>query len=398
MDPPPGTYRSPSMAMGPPKFEGNDQAQDFLRPLASDTGGFSIFNTNDLDKALDTLNQQISSYYILGFQSNNPKRDGSFRELEVKTKIKDVTLRCRKGYVDKRPLDTLASSRQERSLIDALASQAIADQLPLSVRALYFYDSPRLARVLVFAKIRREKVELKNKRGQSAGDLNVMGVAYAENGNIAARFSESVHRAADKEQGRNSNNGLVYKSYFKLRPGKYRLKIAVADEANNLGSVEQLLEIPVVPENNLAGSSLVIVDDASPLPALIENLRTQLLNENDPFVHAGLQVSPSIENKLSTKSLPAVLFKIYNFSENPEGWKAVAIARLLKDGKEVLSLPQIPLEQSPSQFGATGAAFGLNLPFRGVVPAKYTLVIEIAEAATSRRTTVQTDLEFTAGF
>jgi VWFA-related protein len=377
----------------PPESASTDQ-QDYLRPLAANTGGFSIFNTSDFDKALDGLDQQLSSYYILGFQSGNPKRDGSYRELEVKTDLKDAALKFRKGYVDRRPLDTLASSKREKSLLDAMASSSAAAQLPLSFRPIYFYDSPGLARVLVSARIRMEKAVFKKKGGQSVCSLNVMGAAYSENDTVAARFSETVQVIEDKKD--NLRDGMVYSNYFRLRPGKYRLKLAASDDANNIGAMEQRLEIPAIPESGLAGSSLVIVEGTSPLPALIENLETQMLDDNDPLILGGLQVTPSIENKLPIRTQLPVLFKLYNPAGDLEHWQAVANARLVKDNGESLSLPAGTLEQNLSQSGSAGATFGLNLALQGVTSGKYALIIEITESATSRKTTVQTDLEFTA--
>ena len=87
--------------------------KDILKSFSSETGGFSIFNTGNFDQELAKLDQQLSNYYVLGFQSNNPKRDGSLRKIEVKTDLKDVSLRYRKSYMDRLPLDTLASSREE---------------------------------------------------------------------------------------------------------------------------------------------------------------------------------------------------------------------------------------------------------------------------------------------
>jgi VWFA-related protein len=377
----------------PPESASTDQ-QDYLRPLAANTGGFSIFNTSDFDKALDELDQQLNSYYILGFQSGNPKRDGSFRELEVKTDLKNVALKFRKGYVDRRPLDTLASSKREKSLLDAMASPSSSVQLPLSFRPIYFYDSPNLARVLVPARIRLGKAVFKKKGGQSVCELNVMGAAYSENDTVTARFSETVQVIEDKKD--DLLHGLVYSNFFKLGPGKYRLKLAASDEANNIGAMEQQLEIPAIPESGLAGSSLVIVESTSPLPALIENLETQMLDDRDPLVLGGLQVTPSIENRIPIKTQLPVLFKLYNLAGDLEHWQAVANARLVKDNSEVLSLSPAAFERNLSLSGSAGATFGLNLALQGVTSGKYALIIEITESATSRKTTLQTNLELTA--
>ena len=201
------------------------------------------------------MDQQLSNYYILGFQSNNPKHDGAFRKVKVKTELKGVTLKYRPGYQDRRPVDALASSKQEQTLLTALGisrrCHSAADQF--SVRCISTLPSRR-ARVLVAARIRMEKTAFRKKGAQIGTDLNIMGVAYAEDGSIAARFSQTLPISFDKEKEPEFRKGsLAYRNYFKLRPGKYRLKLAVSDESDNLGSMEQSLGSACFPGSRICG-------------------------------------------------------------------------------------------------------------------------------------------------
>src|SRR5262249_22519924 len=128
-------------------FDQQSVLDNILRSLALETGGMPIFNTNNLNEGLDKVDLELSNYYVLGFYSSNSKRDGKFRKLEVKTDVKGVKLKYRKGYTDPRPLDALAGSKGERSLMNALASPTPATQLPVAFRPVYFYDSPQLVRI-----------------------------------------------------------------------------------------------------------------------------------------------------------------------------------------------------------------------------------------------------------
>jgi mRNA-degrading endonuclease RelE of RelBE toxin-antitoxin system len=368
--------------------------QNLLRSLAEETGGWSIYNTNAFDKELDKLDRQISNYYILGFHPNNPKRDGSFRKLKVKTDVKDVKLRHREGYIDKRPLDTLADSKQERSLLDAMASPAPATKLPLTFRSAYFYDSPNLAKVVISVRIGTEKMKLKKKGSELRGDLNIMGVAYAENGTVAARFSETLHLSFDKEEEEQFRKiTLSYRNYFRLRPGEYRLKLAVSDEARNLGSAERFLPLPVLPERKLAGSSLVLAEQTSALPQLIQNLNSKLLDDSNPLIYAGMQIFPSVENRLPVDAPFPVFFKLYNLAAGSEPSKLMVKAKLLRDNGEEESLPWLSLGQNVYRTGNMEAAVGINLTFGNIQPGKYKLVVETSEPDKTASTIVQTDVE-----
>lgn len=102
-----------------------------VRSLATESGGFSILETNNIDHELGKLDQQISNYYVLTFQSNNTKHNGTYRKLDVRTELKGVTLKHREGYQDRRPVDVLASSQQEKVLLEVLESSNHATQLPI---------------------------------------------------------------------------------------------------------------------------------------------------------------------------------------------------------------------------------------------------------------------------
>jgi VWFA-related protein len=366
-----------------------------LRSLASESGGTSLLNTNDISGELDKLDQQISNYYILGFQSNSPRHDGGFRSIKVRTEAKGVSLKHRPGYQDRRPLDALTSSRQEQLLLTILASPVNATEIPIAFRAVYFYDPPKAAKVLIPARIRLEKTVFRRKGAQIAVDLNIMGVAYAEDGSIAARFSETlpINIESEKEQALRKSN-LIYRNYFKLRPGKYRLKLVVSDESNNLGSMEQALVLPPLPEQGFAASSLVVAEQVSRLPDMIRNLQTQLLDESDPMLYSGIQIEPSVINRIPENSTVPMMFRIYSPAGPPEKWDLIAKTKLLDQNGKEHPLGLIHLKDSISPVSKTEVVALLQLSFPGVPPGRYQLVLETGYEGSSRLATVQTDLEF----
>jgi hypothetical protein len=77
-----------------------------------------------------------------------------------------------------------------------------------------------------------------------------------------------------------------------------------------------------------AASSLIVADQLTRLPELIQNLQTTLLEENDPLIINGVQIAPSVENQFSVNSPWPVFFKLYNLNGIAEKWKFVAKARL----------------------------------------------------------------------
>jgi hypothetical protein len=331
---------------------------------------------------------------------NLKKEDFEFYEDGKKQEIlsiDEVNAESRPSSLGMSPIDLLASAGQEETLSTALASPGATAQLPIIFRAAYFYDPPRLARVLVAARISMEKAAFRKKGGQLQTDLNVRGVAYAEDGSVAARFSQTLPVNFDeKQESEFRKAGLMCRNYFKLRPGKYRLKLSVSDDSNQVGSTEQLLEVPALPDGELASSSIVIVEQASRLPDQIGNLQTQLLDESNPLLYRGFEIEPSVENRLRTGSVIPLMFRVYNLSGPSDQWDLTARARLLDENGKEYALGPISLKKAVSPLGNGEAAVALTLSFQEVPPGKYQLIIETTDPAAAETATARTDLEFAA--
>jgi hypothetical protein len=69
-----------------------------MRTLAENTDGFAMLNTNDLYKGFARIVDDLSSYYLLGYNATNAANDGRFRTITVKVKQPGVSVRARKGY------------------------------------------------------------------------------------------------------------------------------------------------------------------------------------------------------------------------------------------------------------------------------------------------------------
>lgn len=70
-----------------------------LGRLAKETGGFLLDNTNDFGAGVARMQQERTTYYLLGYQSTNAALDGTFRRVSVKVKRPKVTVKARSGYL-----------------------------------------------------------------------------------------------------------------------------------------------------------------------------------------------------------------------------------------------------------------------------------------------------------
>ncbi len=80
------------------QFSSNFSSQELLSTLSTDTGGKAFFDSNDFGPAFQQVEHDTEAYYILGFHSSDPRRDGAFRHLTIKVNRSDVKLEYRPGY------------------------------------------------------------------------------------------------------------------------------------------------------------------------------------------------------------------------------------------------------------------------------------------------------------
>ena len=71
---------------------------DGLRTLADATDGMAVIDTNNLEKGMHRIADDLTSYYLLGYYTTNSKLDGQYRKITVKVKRSGVDVRARRGY------------------------------------------------------------------------------------------------------------------------------------------------------------------------------------------------------------------------------------------------------------------------------------------------------------
>jgi Ca-activated chloride channel family protein len=80
--------------------KGYGQADFALRQMTTQTGGRVFFpaSADELKAIYALIAQELSSQYLVGYTSANPKRDGSWRRLNVRATRPGATARTRMGY------------------------------------------------------------------------------------------------------------------------------------------------------------------------------------------------------------------------------------------------------------------------------------------------------------
>jgi Ca-activated chloride channel family protein len=77
-----------------------------LQQLANMTGGqvFTPSSSRDLPSIYDRILEDLAAQFVIGYVSDNPRRDGKFRKIKVRARRPGVVVRHRSGYTPREEL------------------------------------------------------------------------------------------------------------------------------------------------------------------------------------------------------------------------------------------------------------------------------------------------------
>jgi Ca-activated chloride channel family protein len=83
-----------------PSSKGFNEADYVLRQITSQTGGRAFFPTSiaELPGIYQTISEELSSQYALGYQSSNARYDGRWRRIVVQIARPGISARTKQGY------------------------------------------------------------------------------------------------------------------------------------------------------------------------------------------------------------------------------------------------------------------------------------------------------------
>lgn len=94
-DEPIGPYPPPPVSVDQRQLASRIES---LRTLAVNTDGIAVVNSNDIERGLKRIADDLTSYYLLGYYSTNDALDGKFRKIAVRVTRPGVEVRARRGY------------------------------------------------------------------------------------------------------------------------------------------------------------------------------------------------------------------------------------------------------------------------------------------------------------
>ncbi len=285
--------------------------QQVLYALASGTGGFPIFNTNDFLAGLDKIAKELNEYYVLGYVPPSKPVEGACHTIKVQVDRKGVDVRSRSGYCDVRSPDLLAGKPEEKAL-EARAASPQPGSIALALEAPYFYTAANQARVNLAMEIPGDAVNFAKEKGKFHAEVVVLGLAYREDGAVAARFSDTLKLDKEKKELKEFSKGsFPYENSFDIAPGNYKLKVLLAAGGDSFGKFETPLVIEPYDGKQFGLSGVVLSNNFTSVSQVGTDLDQALLEERKPLVSQGVELIPSASHRFDRKEKLALYVEVY---------------------------------------------------------------------------------------
>jgi VWFA-related protein len=325
-----GAYSGASMQG---QLTSNFNSQETLGTLASDTGGKLFVDSNDFGPAFQQVQHDTEAYYIIGFRSSNPARDGGYRHLTINVVgHPDAKLEYRPGYYAPADFQHAKSEDRELALTEQMRSDVPATDVAVYLQALYFRLADGKFYIPISVVVPGSQINAVTVKDKDKATIDFLGqVKNAENipvGNVR----QTVPLTIDANQQLQKKN-VQYSTGFELAPGKYHVKFVVREnQSGNMGSFETDIQVPDMKKTPLKLSSIVMSSQRTP------NAAKKVI---DPLVRDGQEWVPNVPHVFRQDQHLFFLYEVYSPTKdkNETGAPAAAAgtAAPAKDAVRVLT-------------------------------------------------------------
>ena len=360
----------------------NFTTQETLVTLASDTGGRAFLDSNDFSQVFKGVQQDTSTYYLLGYRSANAARDGRYRHITVKVNATGVKIDYRKGYYA--PADYKHSTKEDKELQlqQELASELPTTDLPLYLSTAYFRLEAKKFYIPISLVVPGSEIPFTRSSDRDKATLDVIGIVLDSEKHPVTQIRDTVDLAVDTSSEVRKKN-VQYDTGLSLPPGKYHLKFVVREnQTGRMGSFETDLEVPDLKSQPLKMSSIVLASQLQP---------AKKGATPSPLVRDGSEIIPNVTHVFSSAQHLRLYYEVYdpgraNASVAPGSGQAKPGIHLLTNvaffsGKaKVFETSLAELTELNARDRQAGV-FQLDLPLSSLKPGFYTCQVNVIDDA-----------------
>jgi VWFA-related protein len=351
---------------------GHDLPESALRYLANTTGGFLIYNTNDLFPGLTRVSEDMRTYYVLSYRPSNQAFDGKFRQVRVELRVPQLSVRARGGYYAI-PSGFELLSPEEYKVVAEWHGAEPAARMPLYVRAGAFRRADAQYRVPVILEIPTAEVRFEKHGDVNEARFQILGLVRDVHNNLLMRFGGPTQfKATDAEYEALKTGDISFVQTLNLPSGSpYSFEVLVKDSlSGKVSHGEYGLYLPEQ-EPKLALSTVLLAHEAE-----------KSTQSGSQFLSVGdIKILPSARCEFHNGDNLIFYFDIYNPQIQQDRKADLNVEMfLLQGGRRVnLNIPGYRLSQ-PVVEPVPHVTVARFVQLAGLTAGDYSLVINVRDA------------------
>jgi VWFA-related protein len=386
------------------------ESQNGLNYLAVQTGGFPLFNSNDLSGGIRRVLEDQKGYYLIGYRPEESTFDPktgrrSFHKILIKVKRPGLQVRSRTGFYGVTDEEAAPQRRTPaQQLIGALTSPFAESGIHLRLTSLFGNDAKLGSFVRSLLHIDGHDLTFTDEPdGWHKAVFDVLAVTFGDNGAVVDQSGKTqTLRARGETYKRFLEQGIVYVLTFPVKkPGAYQLRTAIRDSSSeHVGSASQFIEVPNIAKNHLTLSGIIVSGtdpSAKPKTAGKEEGSEALTPDAPPrAAEEGVgetdpQAGPAVR-KFRRGTILRYGYVIYNAQADKATMRPQLQTqiRVFRDGKQIFTGREQPFDatgQPDFRRVIAGGAFQLGTE---MIPGEYILQVIVTDPLAKEKYRVAT--------
>ena len=348
------------------QFGSQAASQDTLTTMAEDTGGRAFFDSNTFGQVFDRVVNDTSAYYVLGYSSTNPARDGRFRRIRVRLKRPDLKLEYRSGYYAPRDFAHSTKDDREEQLQDQLTSDLSATDLSAYLSTAYFRLADNRYFVPLSVVVPGYQLPITKTTDKNKATIDVLGLVRDEQRRPVGRIRDTVRLSTDAADDIRKKT-VQYETGFEMPPGRYRVKVVVRENQDGaFGSYETDIVVPDVKRDAVKLSSVVVGTQLQP---------GARKNDRNPLVRDGRELVPNVTHVVSAGQHLYFYYEVY---EPATPVKLLTSIAFFRGRQRLFETPVVETTQLTAPDRKT-AVFQFDVPTSSLPPGLYTCQINVID-------------------
>src|SRR4029453_12641242 len=141
-----------------------------------------------------------AAYYLIGYSSTNPARDGRFRHIRVKVNKPGLKVENRNGYYANRDFEHSGKQDRERQLQDQLMTDLSSTDLTVWMSTSFFRLSDDRFYVPVTIAVPGSEIPFTQSSSQDRATIDVIGLMRDGQQRAVGRLRDTVKLAVKPKQ------------------------------------------------------------------------------------------------------------------------------------------------------------------------------------------------------